>query len=294
MPETSHTIDLLKPETVFVNRLPDMTGVVERLFRHFRALLFQEFRYTLQSADGQFRILSHDEYLGNRPGYNLYGILALPPIKGLSLVILEGPLLAALVDELFGASAPAEPDQTRAQISIMESRIGRRLIEMIVTSVNVAFEQYFPIAAEIVRTEGFSALASVADAAEPFCVLSTTLSLSTGTGSVSIAIPYRGLEPFSEVLGAPMGGESQKEAHSQWVDRIAASIDNVPVEVAFEIGSIQLSAGALAALSEGDVLPLTLHHDARAIIGGAAVGTITYGADGANYGVYFGNDQQEQ
>ncbi|GHD98138.1 hypothetical protein U879_11715 [Defluviimonas sp. 20V17] len=294
MPETYQAIDLLHPETVFVNRLPDMTGVVERLFRHFRALLFQEFRYTLQSADGQFRILSHDEYLGNRPGYNLYGILALPPVKGLSLVILEGSLLAALVDELFGASAPAGPEQARGQISIMETRIGRRLVEMVVTSINVAFQQYFPVAAEIVRTEGFSALASVADAAEPFCVLSTTLGLSTGEGSVSIAIPYRGLEPFSEVLGAPMGGESQKEAHSQWIDRIAASIDTVPVEIAFEIGTTQLSAGALGALAEGDILPLALHRDARAIIGGAAVGTITYGAVGTNYGVYFANDQQEQ
>lgn len=294
MPETPEKIDLLTPSTVFVNRLPDLTAVVERMFRHFRTLLFQEFRYNLQAVEGRYGIVSHDEYLGGRNGYNLYGILNISAIKGRSLIILEGALLAALVDDLFGADRPTPPELDQPQISIMETRIGRRLMDMLVTSLNVAFQQYFEANAEILRTEGFAALASVGDAAEPFCVISGALSLATGGGTIAIGIPYRGLEAHREVLGAPIGAQAEKEAQSQWADRVAAAVDDVPIEIGFEIGTVPMSAGAIAALAVGDVLPLTLHRSARAVVGDTSVGPITYGAVGSNYGVYFGNDHEEQ
>lgn len=294
MPETPQTIDLLSPSTVFVNRLPDMTGVVERLFRHFRSLLFQEFRYNLQAVDERFSIVSHDEYLGSRNGYNLYGILNIPSIKGRSLIILEGALLAALVDDLFGADRPTPPELEGPQISLMETRIGRHIMDMLVTALEVAFQQYFEAKGEVVRIEGFSTLATVADANEPFCVISGALRLPTGGGTVSIGTPYRGLEVYREVLGSPIGAQAEKEAQSQWTDRAAAAIDDVPVEIGFEIGSVLMSAGAMAALAVGDVLPLTLHRSARAVVGDASIGPITYGAVGPNYGVYFGNDHEEQ
>lgn len=289
MPEAAQftKIDLLNPETVFVNRLPDMTVVQERLFRHFKTLLFQEFRRNVDSTDDVFHIVSHDEYLSHRGGCNLYGIMNIAPIKGLSLVTIDGHLLAAVVDDIFGADAPAPLDSGRNELSRMENRIGKRLMNMMVASVSTAFQQYFEVSAEIVRTEGFSALASVGDAAEPFCAMSTKLSLPTGAGTLSIAMPYRGLEPFREILGSPMGGRGQQDASSLWADRIEAAVDNVPIEIAFEIGTVSLPARNLATLAVGDVLPLTFHRNARAMIGGTSIAEIRYGAVDLNYGVYF-------
>ncbi|TMV87228.1 hypothetical protein FGG78_18965 [Thioclava sp. BHET1] len=286
-------VDLLNPATQFVNRLPDMSGVLERLLRNFRTQLFQEFRLNVQTVDGKFDIISHDEYLTSRQSYCLYGVLNIAPIRGLSLVTIEGALLGALVDELFGASSPSPGEFEHAQISIMEARIGRRLIEMLGRALRTAFEQYVALQIEIIRTEGFAALATVGDAAEPFCTMTTRVGLTTGSGTISIALPYRGLEPFREILGSPAGGQAELEARSQWADRLADTVDGVPVEIGLEIGTITISARALADLAVGTVLPLSFHRNARAMIGDTPVAEIRYGAVGTTYGVSFSNDRQD-
>ncbi|MEX1663281.1 FliM/FliN family flagellar motor switch protein [Thioclava sp. 15-R06ZXC-3] len=296
MPDTPEfePIDLINPTTVFVNRLPDMSGVVERLFRYFRTQLFQEFRFGVEIQEGKFQIVNHDAYLAPRDGYHLFAILNLSPIRGLSLVTLDGALLAALVDDLFGADAPAPEDKLQPQISNMEARIGRRLIEMIGPAISAAFQQYFVVQPEVVRTEGFAALASVGDAVEPFCKMSAQVSLPAGGGTISIAIPYRGLEPYREILGSPAGGQAELEARSRWTDHLSEAIEEVPVEIGFEIGTVSMSAGGLSALAVGDMLPLTFHRNARAVIGKTTIADISYGAVGPNYGVFFENDQQKK
>lgn len=292
MPDAK-AVDLLNPARQFVNRLPDMSGIVERLVRNFRTQLFQDFRLNAQSVEGEFDIITHDEYLTPRAGYQLFGILNIQPIRGLSLITIEGTLLAALVDELFGASAPASTALARPQISNMEARIGRRLIDMLGKALQAAFQQYFTIQVELVRTEGYAALATVGDAADPYCSMRARVALPTGEGAISLALPYRGLEPHREILGSPAGGQAEMEARSYWADRITEAIESVPVEVGFEIGIIALSARSLSTLGVGDVLPLTFHRNARAMIGGAPVATVRYGAVGQSYGVCFSHDQQD-
>jgi len=290
MPEDTEfkEIDLINPETVFVNRLPDMMVVQERLFRHFKTRLFQEIRRNVQSTKDMFEISSHDEYLGHRDGCNLYGVLNIQPIKGFSLMTIEGSLLAALVDDLFGANAPpADGAPQPAEMSIMEKRIGRRLIDIMINSIDVAFRQYFTASTSVVRTEGFAALASVGDAGEPFCVMSAELTMPTGAGAISIAIPYRGMEPFREILGSPLGGLTHQDASSLWSSHVETAIDIVPIEIGFEIGAISISTSQLETLAVGDVLPLTFHRNARAMINQATLAEIAYGSVNSNYGVCF-------
>lgn len=279
-------VDLVNPQTFFVNRLPDMSVVQERLFRHFRNRIFQEFRRNVQSAADKYEIIKHDEYLAPRGGYNLYGVFNIHPIKGFALVTIEGELLAALVDDLFGAEGPSLNEKLApTEISAMETRIGRRLMEIMADATAVALQQYFAVNATIIRTEGFAALASVGDATEPYCVLASELTLPTGSGGISIALPYRGLEPFSEILASPLGGQAHQDASSIWAMRAEMVAEGIPVEVAFEIGTVAVTTNQLATLAAGDTLPLTFHRKARAMAGEAVLAEVTYGSIESYYGV---------
>jgi flagellar motor switch protein FliM len=287
MPEQEFDpVDLVHPAAVFVNRLPDMTTVRERIFRQFKNKLFQETRRNIRSSEERFEIISHDEYLSNKGSYNVYGVINISPIKGYSLITIDGELLAALVDDMFGAE-----DGQRASIakliSGMERRIGHKLIKILVEALDDSLQQYFPSSTSIVRTEEYVALASVSDAAEPFCILSTMLALPTGAGKLSIGIPYRGLEPFREVLGAPAGGANYHETDLAWGKQIDACIDSVPVAIGVEIARHDVSTSLIEQLKIGDIIPLHLHKHAKLVVGAQTITEVSYGAVDGHYGVCF-------
>jgi flagellar motor switch protein FliM len=290
MPDTQFdSVDLIHPESVFVNRLPDMTTVRERVFRQFKNKLFQETRRNIQSADEKFEIISHDEFLSQGDTYNIYGVVSIQPIKGYSLIMIEGGLLAAIVDDMFGAdkNQASKPAKT---MSIMEGRISQKLVKIALASLDESLQQYFPAASTIIRTEEYAALASVSDAGEPFCVMSTVISMPTGSGKLSIAIPYRGLEPFREVLGAPAGGANYHDADIFWSKQIDTCIDHIPIQVGVEIARSSVSTRLVESLSIGDILPLSLHNKAILLVGNQPIAEVSYGEINSHYGVCFSHE----
>lgn len=294
-PPSPRIVDLINPGTLFVNRLPDMTTVMDRVFRHIKSRIFQEFRRDVELDDEWNEIATHDRYLGqwSRPGGQparaLFGVVNIEPLAGFSIITVGGEVLAALVDDLFGATEPGKAlAPTSSEISAMETRIGSRLFKIVGDAVTNTFQQYFETRVSLVRTEGHAALATVSDAAEPFFVMGAKIGMPTGEGAISVAIPYRGLEPFAEILASPVGGQAQQGAASLWKARLSEAMDGVPVEVAFEVGSSSVSAAHLAALKVGDVLPLRLHENARVVAGGAQIAELeNYGGLDDKYGVLF-------
>lgn len=280
-------VDLVNLKAAFVDRLPNLATLQERIFRQAKTRLFQEFRWDIEASTGSHEIVSHDRYLAPRgAGYSLYGVLSLDPIKGFSLITIDGALIAALVDDLFGASEPAA-GPVSADISVMENRIGQRLMGIVGDALDGTLQQYFPVAMEIVRTEAFAALASVADSSEQFCVMRADVSLRTGGGGISIAIPYRGLEPFIDVLASPIGGLPKGDEASLWAARMGEAVDSAPIEVTFEIGTITISAGDLGRLAPGMELPIKLHESAKVIAGDIILANASYGPIDNKYGVLF-------
>lgn len=291
MPETEQSvkpIDLVHPEAVFVNRLPDLGVVQERVLRSFKTAIFQAMRVNLKTENEAYTVISHDDYLAEKSGdYALYGVLSLQPaVRGMALITVQGRLLSALVDDLFGAgNIPAETSPIRAEITLMEARIGECVIQMMADAIGMAFRQHFEVDATISRFESHPALASVGDATEPFCVMSATLALSTGSGLISIALPYRGLEPYRDVLSSPVNGLAQKGADIAWREQMEAALAEAPLHLGFEIGTVSINTSACAALEPGQILPLRLHRGVRAISGGSLLAEGRYGAIDDHYGV---------
>lgn len=287
--QTARVVDMQHPGATFTNQLPDMGMVQERLFRSMRANIFQVTRQSITVHDDPSDIVAHDEFLsGDLPSAVMYGIIEMPPIRGLALAMVDGALLAALVDNLFGATqtmARAGDARQSGELSNMELRIGNRLMDIIVRTLDETFQAQIPVAMTLLRVETHSALASVAEAADPYLIMPATISLSTGEGHVKIALPYRGLEPHREALTAPIGSNVHNEADVIWQDQIRTALGEASLEIGIEVGTSNISVHVLKALSVDDVLPLKLHDGARLVCGGVSVAAARYGSLAGNYGV---------
>lgn len=262
-------IDLVSPSAIFVNRLPDMTAFRERFFRSCRTRVFQMLHRSVHVHDEKFDVVPHDEYLtGIHSGQCLYGITEVAPIRGLSLVTISRDLLSAIVDDLFGAGdLRIESDEEPGEISAMERRIGVKLIDAFAQALHDAFSPQLDLAPRVIRQESHTTLASVADAEELLCIMAGTLATVNGSGLVSVAIPYRGIEPYRVALSSGVSGTNQTEANPEWSDRLANVTDEIEMEVTIETGSITIPLRSLQALEVGDLLPLRIFRYARVISG---------------------------
>lgn len=265
--EPLRRIDLVSPAATFVNRLSDMTAFRERFFRSCRTRLFQMLRRTIHVSDERFDVVPHDEYLtGIHSGQCLYGVTELAPIRGISLVTVSRGLLSAVVDDLFGAGdIPASARNDAGEVSAMERRIGMKLLESFAQALRDSFTPQLDITPRLVRAESHPTLASVADAEELLCTMVATLTTPTGGGLLSVAIPYRGLEPFRVALSTPVSGLNQAEPNTAWSSRLASVTDEIEIDVVIETGTVKIPVQTLQNLKIGDTLPLHLFRYARVI-----------------------------
>lgn len=280
-------INLISPSATFINRLPDMSVLFERLFRAFRTHVFQEMRRSTTVHGEKHGIVLHDDYLVAATGhYCLFGIMNISPVRGMALACIEGEFIAALVDDLFGAgNQPSEHPVERGP-SMMERRVGEQLMRMLGQSIQDALGQHFPVHTDVLRTETHATLASVADASEPYYTMSSVFELPTGQGVISIALPYRGLETFREALSAPIGSGSRQGADEHWAGLVGRALEDIGFDLGIEIGTFEMPIRFLANMQVGEIVPINLHKDALIKIGNIVIGACQCGAfDDEVYGV---------
>jgi flagellar motor switch protein FliM len=283
-------INLISPTATFINRLPDMSVLFERLFRAFRTHVFQEMRRSTTVHGEKHGIVLHDDYLvATTRHYRMFGIMNISPVRGMALACIDGDFLAALVDDLFGAGtqrSTMNQGPVERGPSMMERRVGEQIMRMLGQSIQDALGQHFPVHTDVLRTETHATLASVADASEPYYAMSSVFGLPTGQGTISIALPYRGLETHRESLSAPIGAGSRQGADAHWAGLVERAIEDIPFDMGIEIGAFEMPIKFLANMQLGQMVPINLHQDALIKIGNIVIGTCQCGAfDDEVYGV---------
>jgi flagellar motor switch protein FliM len=290
MPDTTlQPLNLVSARVTSRNRLPGTDMLRERFFRMVRSKMFQVFRHSVQILDEASDIVPHDDYL-NRSGQHLgiYVIYEMPPIRGFTIIHLSNSLTAAIVDDVFGArDLPSSINSNAEELSDMERRIGKRTTDIFSDAITEACAPHFQITPKWSRTELHTALASVADSSDPLFVISGVIAFPCGAGDMSIAIPHKGLEPFREALASPISGLTKLEDDTEWADQITASLDDVPIELAFQIGEIRTALANIAAMRVGDILPARIFNQARVVAQGSVVGLADYGSLGLDVGIAF-------
>jgi len=116
-----------------------------------------------------------------------------------------------------------------------------------------------------IRAESHPTLASIADADELLCTMVANLTTPTGGGLLSVAIPYKGLEPYRVTLSSPVSGLSQDEPNAAWSSQLAGVTDEIEIDVVIETGTVKIPVQTLQSLKIGDILPLRLFRHARVV-----------------------------
>ena len=287
---TFDPVDILRPPAMVSNRLPDLTIVYERLFRAFRGKLFHDTRRNIGVVGVGHKVIQHDDLLNMWPdAHVLFGIVEIHPLRGFSIIMIEGSFLSSIVDDLFSASEIAPPT-AGPDLTPMERRIGESIMRMVAQSAHDALRTHLEVNVHVLRTETHPTLASVADAAEPYYAMFAKLEAAGGGGGVTVAFPYRSLEAFRTALSSPGGASLRHDSDATWDRQFSAALDEIEISLGIEIGTASIPLRDLASLAPGDVLPISLHRLARVTDVNGPVAEAVFGRlDEERYGVIFQN-----
>jgi flagellar motor switch protein FliM len=256
-------VDLGAPSRVVRGRLPAIEAIQDRLSRQLRVDLFQYLRYGLQIKQPQTNFEPHDEVIHKLSQPVLIGIVSIAPLRGFSIIAIDGALVGAAVDRLCGALEPSPPEE-RDEFSVFEMHIAQRLLKVIQASVKYAWQGVAELQIELVRTEVNSAFIAIADAQEPLIAMRVTVEMATGGGEIVVAIPYPAIEPIRDKLTSPAVLTEVRDEDKQYWDRqMRQATGSVPTTIRAELAQKSISTTELEALRPGQVLPIKIPSFAR-------------------------------
>jgi flagellar motor switch protein FliM len=128
-----------------------MEGLSDPIMRKIAYSLSQRMRCPVQVLSCVNGVISHDSALSALPDLMLAAIVDLKPLHGRIIVAVEGDLVGAMVDAMFGATS--SDDTMRRELSTMEQRIGKQMIDLTIAGLSEVLSSFMPLDWSIMQYE---------------------------------------------------------------------------------------------------------------------------------------------
>ncbi len=205
--------------------------------------------------------VAYSEYVDSLGDMTYMTVFAAEPLQ--QLAVLETPLAMTMscLDRLLGGSG-AGPHPVRP-ITELERTVVGGLYERLVAEVRTAFVALVPLETRIKAVEYNPQLAQVATFSDIMVVARFTLRMEEQDYPLSLCMSFPGLLPFLSAAGeAEVMSERERLLREQASTRLAAGLQEIPIEVAVRFRATNADPLELADLRPGDVVRLS--HPAQA------------------------------
>jgi flagellar motor switch protein FliM len=237
-------------------RLPVLDHVFERLGPLLQITLTKNLKFPVRVDNDGVTLQKFSELRGRYDKSSaLFEAMRLDPLRGLSIIALDGTLIYALVDALMGGlgvgDVPADRDVSEIEVTLLY-KVRTELFR----DFENAWRPWFPMTIEHVRSNrSIGALSSMGD--EEVCHVGT-LAISGDVlprTPVCVVMPYSSLEPLFDAT-SPQSGE---DIDPSWRVNVEQGLRRARVELTARLGEVDLPATRVRRLVPGDVIELESH-----------------------------------
>jgi flagellar motor switch protein FliM len=255
-PGTVQPLDLTSQERNLRGRLPGLELVGDRFVRSLRASLatflgqLPEVRLTAVELV-KFGSLTH-----RLPRPVSLQLFRMAPLRGQGMLIVNPPLIAALLQVFFGGS----PERTAAisgrDLSAIEQRVLERMGARVLQDLQEAWRPVVPMQCTFVRSETNPLFVAIALAQELVLRLELEVAVPGAEDArLAVVIPNGALDPVRENLQAT-SREEREAPEATWGDRLRTILAEAELEVSAELGKRAMRLAEVLRLKTGDVIPL--------------------------------------
>ena len=274
--------NLSNQERIVRGRMPTLEIVNERFSRNLRLGLFNFIRRSPEISVGPLAVQKYSAFLRQLVVPTNFNIVAVRPLRGSGLIVVEPTLLFGVIDSLFGGSGKFHTRIEGRDFSHTEQRVIHRLVEVVTEEYKKAWRSVYPLELVYQRSEMQPQFATIATPSEIVVSSSFVLEIGDISGSLHICMPYATLEPIRDVLYSTVQGDAVEEDR-RWVNLLSHEIQAAKVDLVAELAKTDATVEELLAMQIGDFIELDRLPSIQAHIDGVPMFDCQYGTHKGKY-----------
>jgi flagellar motor switch protein FliM len=192
-------------------------------------------------------------------------IFSIEPLRGFSLVVLEGPLVFSFVDSLFGGKGVSHVKLEGRLFTKIETKIVEKIVKIILNDFQKAWSDVYEINAVFIRSEMDPQFVGIGTPDDLIIVNKFEVQLENGNGFITICIPYSAIKPIKEKLKNKFRSE-KIDIDQSWKRYIQERIQETMVELTCTMGMAKINGGDLLSMKVDDVIMLDQKSDNSVIV----------------------------
>ncbi len=275
-PGEARPYDFATQVRIVRGRMPTLEMINERFARLFRISLFNMLRRTPEISVAPIQMNKFAEYVHSLHVPTNLNLVAIRPLRGTALMILEPTLVFAVVDNFFGGNGRHAKIEGR-EFTATEYRIIQMMIKHAFIDMQEAWSHVFKIEFQYQSSEINPHFANIVSPTEIVVTTRFHVDLDGKGGDLHLTFPYSMIEPLREVLDA--GVQSDRvEKDDRWLQSLREEIEDADVEISLTLGKSRVTVGELMNLKAGDILPTDFDGKAVLVAEDVPLFKGTYGA----------------
>ncbi|AXE28546.1 flagellar motor switch protein FliM [Chromobacterium phragmitis] len=274
--------DIGRQERIVRGRMPTLEIINERFARNLRIGLFNFLRRNAEISVGPVRVQKYSEFIRNLVVPTNLNLVHVKPMRGTGLLIFDPDLVFLIVDNLFGSDGRYHVRVEGRDFTPTEQRIIHRLLEVVFTECQKAWEPVYPIEFVYLRSEMNTQFANIATPTEVVVAMTFHIELGAGGGDFHICLPYSMVEPIRDLLSSTMQAD-RTEVDNRWVNLMTHQVQAAEVELVASLAHAKVTLGQILNLKNGDVVMIDIPERVEADVSGIPVFEASYGTVQGRY-----------
>ena len=247
--------DFSKPAGPVHLRLPALGIINERLSGLLRTDLQSASRSVIDVNISSTETVKFSDFCLSLPMPSSLNIFGIKPLRGYSLIVLEGSLVFSFVDSLFGGKGISHVKLEGRRFTTIETRIVEKIVNIILGDFQKAWSDVYEVETVFVRSEMDPQFVGIGAPDDEVIVNKYEVQLENGNGVITICIPYSSIKPIAEKLKNKFRREKM-EVDSTWKKYLEEKVLETTVEVSCTMGKATINGGELLNLKINDVILL--------------------------------------
>jgi flagellar motor switch protein FliM len=236
-------------------RMPILGIINERFVVFSRTTLLAATGLSLDVSVSSIDSLKFGEFCRSIPVPASLNIFKMDPLRGFALLVLEGPLVFAFVDALFGGRAVSHVKLEGKTFTTIEKRVIGKIVNMVLSDLQDAWSEVYKLNMVFMRSEIDPQFAAITAPHDIVIVTKLMIELQNVSGVMTICIPYSLLEPIRDKLKQRFHGESV-EVDQKWAHYIIGKIRELKMSLRCTLGKAGMTGRELLAMKPGNVIEL--------------------------------------
>jgi flagellar motor switch protein FliM len=234
---------------------PLIQRVNDRFARDLRSLLLQHLRRGVAVTLAGVELVEYRTLIERLPSPTHLTLFTMRPLQGTMALMIEAPLVVALVESRFGGNGRFPINMTNREFTPFELKSMQRTVEASLEQLVAAWELFGRFGIEILRHESKPQFAGFADDDDLMLISSFDVAVDQANGRFDVCIPNATIEALQTQL-ATGGIVGASDPEPQWSEMLTAGVARATIPLKVELGEIKINVGELAALRPGTIFEM--------------------------------------